>query len=113
MAYDVGKNSLRRQEAVGMDRLVDQFIREMKLSSGLKRQRAEEVWNAVSGAGRYTLDVTLNRGVMTCSLSSSVVRNQLYMQRDILLKSMNEALAKDSLFIENGHKEIINTLILR
>ncbi len=113
MAYDFRKNGLRRQDAVGMDKLVDQFIREMKLASGLKRQRAEEAWNAVSGAGRYTLDVTLNKGIMTCTLSSSVVRNQLYMQRDILVTGLNEALSKDGLFADEERKDIVKTLILR
>ena len=44
MAYDSRKNGLRRQEAVGMEELVTQFIRDMKLSSGLGKQRACEAW---------------------------------------------------------------------
>ncbi len=113
MAYDIRKNGLRRQEAVAMDQLVDQFIRQMKLSSGLKKQRAEEAWGKVSGAGRYTLGVSLFKGVMTCTLSSSVVRNQLYMQREALLQALNEILAKDELFFTDGKFDKVNTLILR
>ncbi len=109
MAYDGRNNGLRRQEAVGMDKLVDQFIRQMKLSSGLKKQRAEEAWGRVSGAGRYTLAVNLYKGVMTCTLSSSVVRNQLYMQRDTLLHNLNEYLKSDDLF----RNETIKALILK
>ena len=78
-----------------MDELVSQFIREMKLSSGLNRQRVAEAWAAVSGAARYTLDVSFDRGIMICAISSSVVRNQLYFQRDVLVRQMNEYLAKD------------------
>ena len=55
MSYDGRGNRMRRQEAVGMDELVRQFIREMRLSAGLNRQRIEEVWNEISGASRYTL----------------------------------------------------------
>ncbi len=113
MAYDGRNNGLRRQEAVGMDTLVDQFIRNMKLSSGLKRQRAEEAWTAVSGAGQYTLGVNLYKGVMTCVLSSSVVRNRLFHQRTLLQQSLNEYLKKDPLFLEEGQDEIIKTLILK
>ncbi len=113
MAYDGRKNGLRRQEAVGMDTLVDQFIREMKLSSGLKRKRAEDAWKAVSGAGHYTLDVNLYNGIMTCTLSSSVVRNQLYFQRTLLLQSLNEYLRNDELFSSDGKQELINALILK
>ncbi len=113
MAYDSRGNGLRRQEAVGMDILVDQFIRDMKLASGLKRQRAEEAWKTVSGAGQYTLEVTLYKGVMTCTLSSSVVRNRLFNMRMLLLESLNEYLKDDGLFIADGQQELIKTLILR
>ncbi len=113
MAYEGKYNGLRRQEAVGMDTLVDQLIRNMKLSSGLKKQRAEEAWNMVSGAGQYTLNVNLYNGVMTCTLSSSVVRNQLFHQRTLLLQSLNEYLKNDDLFIEDGRQEMIKTLILK
>lgn len=114
MAYDGRQNKLRRHEAVGMDELVNQFIRDMKLASGLNRQRAAEAWNTVSGAARYTLDVTFDRGMMICSISSSVVRNQLYFQRDILLARLNEHLASDPLFVSDKQEgPIVRNLILR
>lgn len=110
MRQNKGYSALHRQEAVGMDELVTQFINEMKLASGLKKQRVAEVWNEVSGAGRYTLDVKFDKGVLTCVISSSVVRNQLYFQRDVLVGKMNELLSKDILFDENDG---IKTLILK
>ena len=97
-----------------MDELVSQFIKDMKLSSGLGRQRACEAWTKVSGAGRYTLDVSFNNGVMVCVISSSVVRNQLYFQREKLLGRLNELLAADELFAGSDNKGgIVKTLILR
>lgn len=113
MAYDSRKNSLRRQEAVRMEELVIQFIRDMKLSSGLGKQRACEAWAKVSGAGRYTLDVSFDKGVMVCVISSSVVRNQLYFQRDRLLKGLNEHLASDELLAGSVSGDVVKTLILR
>lgn len=113
MAYDSRKNALRRQEAVAMEELVTQFIRDMKLSAGLGKQRACEAWAKVSGAGRYTLDVSFDRGVMVCVISSSVVRNQLYFQREKLLESLNKYLACDELLSGQGGGDIVKTLILR
>ena len=104
---------IRKHDAVAMEELVTQFIREMKLSSGLEKQRAAEAWNVVSGAGRYTLDVRLEHGSMTCFISSSVVRNQLYFQRDVLLKKLNEVLSEDSLFAGRSDSCIVKNLILR
>jgi hypothetical protein len=114
MGYDAGNNVLRRQEAVGMDELVARFVREMKLSSGLDRQRVAQAWNSVSGAARYTLGVTFERGVLTCSISSSVVRSRLYMQREAIARRMNEVLEKDELFGPQADgRPLVRTIILR
>lgn len=114
MAYSEKSNKLRRQEAVGLDELVKQFIKDMKLDAGLNRQRVSEAWDAVSGAGRYTLDVALEKGVLYCTISSSMIRNQLYFQKDVLAEAVNEALRKDQLFIWDWTKgPCVRTLVLR
>ena len=115
MAYDGRANKMRRQDAVGMDELVKQFIQEMRLSAGLNKQRIVEVWNEVSGASRYTLGVNFADGTLYCTLSSSIVRNQLYFQKDFLLSGINEALKKDELFIWDWDKKgpCVKTLVLK
>ena len=114
MAFDGRSNKLRRKEALGMDELVSQFVRDMKLVSGLNRQRVADAWMQVSGAGKYTLSTTFERGVLTCYISSSLVRNQLYFQRDVLLKKVNDFLASDVLFAasEDGSQPV-KTLVLK
>ena len=49
------KDSVRiaRKTAVGMDELVREYIREMKLSSGLNTQRIFAAWDDASGAARF------------------------------------------------------------
>ena len=115
MAYDGRANKMRRQDAVGMDELVKQFIQEMRLASGLNQQRIAEVWNEVSGASRYTLGVNFADGTLYCTLSSSIVRNQLYFQKDFLLSGINEALQKDELFIWDWEKKgaCIKSIVLK
>lgn len=100
MAY--GDNKIGRKEAVGMETLVSQFIREMKLSSGINQVRVTEAWNTASGASRYTLAVSYVGTYVYVTLSSSMARNQLYYQRDVLMAKMNEILASDTLFIGNA-----------
>jgi len=113
MAYGQNKNGLRRRDAVGMDELVGEFIRDMKLASGVNRQRAIEAWNAVSGAGKYTLDVYLKDKVMCCTIGSSMVRNQLYFQKDVLLAQINEYLDNDDVFVKDGGIPYVKELILK
>lgn len=113
MAYGQSENRLRRRDAVGMDELVEDFIREMKLASGLNRQRAMAAWNAVSGASRYTVDVQLRDKVMYCTIGSSMVRSQLYFQKDVILSQINQYLEDDDLFVKDGVAPYIKELILK
>lgn len=97
MAY--GENRIGRKEAVGMEELISRYIREMKIASGVNRMRVQEAWNTVSGAARYTLSVSYVGAVVYVNLNSSMARNQLYYQRDVIMQKMNEFLAADSLFV--------------
>ena len=106
-------NALRRRNAVGMDELVEEFIREMKLASGINRQRVREAWNVVSGAGRYTIDVQIVNGVMYCNMASSMVRNQLYFQKDVILAQINEYLKNDALYVKNGDNPFVKDIVLK
>ena len=113
MAFDGKENKLRRKDAVGMELLMKEFIREMKIGSGINRMRAREAWNVVSGASRYTLDVTLDKSVMYVTLNSSMARNQLYFQRDVLLKRINEYLADDALFVKTSGAPAVRNIVLK
>ena len=115
MAYDSRANKMRRQNAVGMDELVKQFIREMRLANGINRQRIEDAWNQVSGASRYTLGTNYADGTLYCTLSSSIVRNQLYFQKDFILQGVNDFLKKDDLIIWDWDNkgDCVKSLVLK
>jgi len=89
---------LSRKKALGMDEVVREYIRSMKIASGLNTQRIFAVWDEVSGAGRYTLKKFFRAGTLYITVSSSVVREQLYYQKDALISMINERLREDELF---------------
>ena len=113
MTMEYKGNTLQRRDAVGMDELVEQFIRDMKLASGINRQRVIAAWNSVSGASRYTVDVYLKGKTLYCTIGSSVVRNQLYFQKDVLLAQLNNCLGSDDMFIKDDEGPYVTELILR
>lgn len=113
MAYSNGKNGLQRHDAVGLDQLVEDFIKELKLTDGLNRQRIIAAWNTVSGAGQYTVDIYVKNRVMYCTLGSSMVRNRLYFQKDVLLDQMNAYLASDEMYVKEGEGPAIMELVLK
>ena len=97
-----------------MEELIGQYIREMKLASGFNRQRVFEAWDAVSGASRYTIDRFFRDGMLYCTISSSVVRNQLYFQREVLLQQINEYLDKDGMLVRDRKDgPMVRNLILK
>lgn len=109
-----GGSRIGRKDAQGMHELIGQYIREMKLASGFNRQRIFEAWDAVSGASRYTVGRFFKDGMLYCTISSSVVRNQLYFQRDVLVRKMNEYLEKDDMLLRDAKDEpFVKNLILK
>ena len=109
-----GGNRIGRKDAQGMEELVGQYIREMKLASGFNRQRVFEAWDVVSGASRYTIGRFFRDGMLYCTISSSVVRNQLYFQRDVLLQQINEYLDKDGMLVRDRKDgPLVRNLILK
>lgn len=109
-----GGNRIGRKDAQGMEELIGQYIREMKLASGFNRQRVFEAWDAVSGASRYTIGRVFRDGMLYCTISSSVVRNQLYFQRDVLLQQINEYLDKDNMLVRDRKDDpMVRNLILK
>ena len=114
MAYDIKENRLRRKEAVGMELLVKDFVMQMKLASGLNKVRAAHAWNEASGAARYTLDVNLHNGILYVALNSSMARNQLYFQKENIMRQMNDILVKDELFVRPSDTvQVIKNIVLK
>ena len=97
-----------------MDQLVEEFIKSMRIAAGLNTQRVFAAWDACSGAGPYTLKRFYRGGKLYITLNSSVIRNQLYFQREILIEKMNAFLTQDNLFTaDNRSVGFIEELILK
>ena len=105
---------IHRKEAVGMDKIVENYIKSMKLAAGLNTQRVFAAWDACSGAGPFTLRRFYRGGKLYITLNSSVLRSQLYLQKEELIRKMNAFLQQDSLFT-NDNKTVgfIQELILK
>ena len=105
---------IHRKEAVGMEEIVAQYIKSMKIAVGLNTQRISAAWDACSGAASYTLRRFFRGGKLYITLNSSVVRSQLFLQKDLLIEKMNAFLSQDALFT-NDNKTVgfIQELILK
>ena len=105
---------LHRKEAVGMEEIVRQYIKSMKITTGLNTQRVFAAWDACSGAAPFTLKRFFRGGRLYITLSSSVIRNQLSFQKAELLRKMNATLSGDKLFTaDNRTVGFIQELVLK
>ena len=110
----MNKNRVSRKEAIPLSEALKQFIQASRMRAPLNTQRIFAVWNEVSGAGPYTTRRFFRDGRLSVTISSSVVRSQLYFQRDILLQKLNARLRQDELYIGDGDwTDPVKELILR
>ena len=92
---------LSRKKALTMEELVDTYIREMKLASGLNTRRVFAAWDAVSGAAACTLKQFYRDGTLYVTLSSSVWRRELSLRKAALIEAINDFLLHDELFVRD------------
>jgi len=105
---------IHRKQALSMEEVVSQYIKSMKIAAGLNTQRVFEAWDACSGAGPFTLKRFYRGGKLYITLNSSMVRSQLWFQKDVLIEKMNAFLADDKLFTaDNRTAGFITELILK
>ena len=110
-----GKKNVRmpRKQAMTMEELVSEYIRQMKLTPRLNRERVYSAWAEASGASRYTLDRNFRNGVLYVTIGSSMVRNQLYFQKDVILEELNRILEKDELFDGSQKDAFVKYIVLK
>ncbi len=96
---------MRRQKVELIGDIFKDFLEESGLDQGVLRIRVFEAWDSVVGAkfNEYTLDKYFKDGRLICRLSSSTARNQLFMDRLVVIERINKILGS----------EIVKALILK
>ena len=93
---------LEKKNAVSVNSLISAYIKEMGLAPGLNTQRIFAAWDNCSEAGPFTLKRFFRSGTLYITLNSSMVRDQLSFQKEILVEKMNAYLAHDELFTDDN-----------
>lgn len=113
MRYKGKSVSMERKEPSSMEELMPQLLRVMRLSSGMDEQLVMRAWDKVTGAGPYTLSKSMKNGALYCSISSSVVRNQLFYNRLAIVEAINNEVKADPLYNGRQGREPLKILILK
>lgn len=104
---------MERKEPMQMDNIMPLFLKAMRLSAGMDVHLVLSAWDKVTGAAPYTLSIFLKDGVLICGISSSVVRNQLFFNRDAIIEEINRVVTSDPLYSNTGCTTPVKSLVLR
>lgn len=88
---------MKRTNAQSVGDIINQVLRQERLDVRLDEQRALAMWPQLVGPGinRYTTARSVKDGVLTFTISSAPLRNQLMLSRSSLITRINEALGRE------------------
>ena len=77
--------------------IIKEFIKEEQLEEGLNRVRLFNVWNIIVGevGARATTNKYFKKGILYCTVNSSIIRTQLYFRKEDIVAQMNKMLNED------------------
>ena len=96
---------MQRTNTNKMEALINEFIREQGLEEGLQRVRIFKTWDLVVGekAAACTTGKYYKKGILYCTINSSLLRSTMGFQKREIISRMNSML--------NG--EMISDIVLR
>ena len=85
---------MKRTSAQSIGEIFNEFLRQERLDTQFNEQKALSLWPEIVGPGinRYTVSRTVKGGVMTVTISSAALRNELMLSRTAIITRINEAL---------------------
>jgi predicted nucleic acid-binding Zn ribbon protein len=88
---------MKRTEARNIGQIINDLLKKENLDVALDEHRACALWPQIVGDGinRYTIKRYVNNGVMTVHLSSAALANELMLNRQRIIQSINQALGRD------------------
>ena len=88
---------MKRTEAKNIGQIINDLLQKENLDVALDEHRASALWPQIVGDGinRYTVRRYVKDGVMTVHLSSASLANELMLNRERIIKHINEAIGRD------------------
>lgn len=96
---------MKRSNTQSLAEAIRAFLKESKLEKPLKERQLVQSWESLLGksVARATERITLKEGRLVVHLRSSVVRNELFMLQDEIIRKLNEA----------AGEELVTEIVLR
>lgn len=88
---------MRRRETENIKDLIQEFLKLRKLDKPLFEKKIVNAWSKVLGENisEYTTDIIVRNRKLYVTLSSSVLRHDLFLSRDEIVQSLNKYVGCD------------------
>lgn len=88
---------MKQGKTLSMDELVDLYLEEMGLTRQFKEREVCQVWPDVVGGmiASRTKSLRISDGKIFVSFTSSVVKNEILMVKEGLIKALNDRIGSD------------------
>ncbi|MFC2111827.1 DUF721 domain-containing protein [Bacteroidota bacterium] len=96
---------MERSNTQSIAEAIRTYLKESKLEKPLKERKLVQSWESLLGkaVARSTSKIYLKDGILFVHLNSSVVKNELYMLQDEILRKLNDA----------AGEELVREIVLR
>ena len=96
---------MKRSNTQSIAEAIRAYLKDSKLEKPLKERKLVHSWESLLGksVARSTQKIYLKDGILFVHLNSSVVKNELYMLQDEILKKLNDA----------AGEELVREIVLR
>lgn len=83
---------MRRNNTELLKDVLNQFLQQSKLQKPLLEKRAIDAWSVVLGKNivHYTSNISMKNGVIYVTVTSSVLRNDLFISKPGIIQSINK-----------------------
>ncbi|MBQ0114594.1 MAG: DUF721 domain-containing protein [Bacteroidales bacterium] len=87
---------MKKTNAMSIGEIINKYLKEEHIDGQFNEQQACSLWPQVVGPAinRYTVNRWVKDGVLHIQLSSATLRNELTMNRSIIIKNLNDAVGK-------------------
>lgn len=96
---------MRRSNTQSLSDVLKEYIKEVQIEHKLKEVDVVQSWEGLLGKtiAHYTRNIYIRKKVLFVEISSSVVKNELFMMREEIKRKINE----------NAGEEIVKTIIFK
>jgi len=91
---------MRRNKTQTIDQVVKAYLKAMRIEGKMQEVKLRRIWPDIVGksAAAKTRELRIHKGVLFVYLNSSVIRNELHMIRDALVKRVNEVMGEELIY---------------